>query len=233
VESEGYPMLAKVSMDRIRDKFVQLFKLYVLRDAFSWNIKKWFAIRGDETLRLDYILDKSSLVFDVGGYIGDYAESINKKFNCQVHVFEPVPVFYSQCVARFLHNPSIQVHNYGLSGASGWFEIVLNSNESSFHRVDQPGTKERAELRSIVEVVAELGIDKIDLLKVNIEGGEFDLLPEIVRSGLVRKIRYIQIQFHNFDADAPAARSRIRDDLSATHRQMWNFDFVWESWELN
>jgi hypothetical protein len=120
-----------------------------------------------------------------------------------------------------------------LSDASGWFAIVLNSNESSFHRVDQPGTKERAELRSIVEVVAELGIDKIDLLKVNIEGGEFDLLPEIVRSGLVRKIRYIQIQFHNFDADAPAARSRIRHDLSATHRQMWNFDFVWESWELN
>lgn len=226
-------MSIKSAMERIRSKFLQLFKLYVLRDSFAWNIKKWFEARGDETLRLDYVLDKSSLVFDVGGYLGDYAESINRKFNCQVHVFEPVPGFYSQCVERFLHNPSIQVHNYGLSGASGWFEIVLNSNESSFHRVDQPGTRERAELRSMVEVVSELGVDRIDLLKVNIEGGEFHLLPEIIRSGLIRKIRYLQIQFHNFDADAPAARSRIRQDLSATHHQMWNYDFVWESWELN
>lgn len=231
--SSGCPMSIKAAMERIRSKFIQLFKLYVLRDSFSWNIKRWFAVRGDDTLRLGYALDKSSVVFDVGGYLGDFAENINRKFNCQVHVFEPVSSFYRHCVERFLANPSIQLHNYGLSCASGCFEIVLNSNESSFHRVDQPGTREWAELRSIGEVVAELGVDRIDLLKVNIEGGEFQLLPEIIRSGLIRKIRYLQIQFHNFDLDAPAARSRIRHDLSATHRQMWNYDFVWESWELN
>ena len=122
--------------------------------------------------------------------------------------------------------------NYGLSSKSGWFEINLNNNESSFKKVGLGDISQEAEVRSITKVATELGIEKIDLIKINIEGGEFDLLPEIIDSGLIKRIKYIQVQFHNFDAEAADARFRIRSMIKQTHREMWNYDFVWESWEL-
>lgn len=217
---------------RIANKITHLYKLFVLRDPFLLTAKQWFADRGDQTLRLDYKLNSSSVVFDVGGYIGDYAADAFQKFGCHIFVFEPVLGFFNQCVERFKGNPLISCFNYGLSSKSGRFEIILNDNQSSFKKTDLSGTRQKAEIRSISEVVSMLGINHIDLMKINIEGGEFDLLPAIIDSGLIGRIRYIQVQFHNFDSNAAEARSKIRQRLEKTHREMWNYEFLWESWEL-
>lgn len=217
---------------KINNKIIQLYKVHVQRDPFSRAANKWFSDKGDETLRLNYQLDKTSIVFDVGGYLGDYAEAIYQKFGCQVYLFEPVPQFYDSCVERFINNPSIICLNYGLSSKSGWFEINLNNNESSFKKPGLSNISQKAEVRSITKVATELGIENIDLIKINIEGAEFELLPEIIDAGLIRRIKYIQVQFHNFDAGAVDARFHIRSMLKQTHREMWNYDFLWESWEL-
>ena len=84
---------------------------------------------------------------------------------------------------------------------------------------------QQAEVRSISEVVSELHIERIDLIKINIEGGEYDLLPAIIDSGLIKRIKYIQVQFHNFDIGAADARFRIR--RSRKTPRMWNYEFVW------
>ena len=207
------------------------FQLYIVRDPFLLNVKRWFADKGDQTLRLNYQLDKSSVVFDVGGFLGDYADAIYQKFGCRIYLFEPVPLFYKECVKRFSGNPSIVCLNYGLSSKSGWFAINLKNNESSFNKIETGVLTQQAEVRSITDTVAELGIEIIDLIKINIEGGEFDLLPQIIDSGLIKRTKYVQVQFHNFDAGAADARLRIRNSLERTHREIWNYEFVWESWE--
>lgn len=217
---------------KIKGKLRYLYKRFVLRDPFTLTAKRWFADRGDQTLRLDYDLDSSSIVFDVGGYIGDYSEDVYKKFGCRIFVFEPVEDFFKHCVGRFVDNESITCLNYGLSSKSGLFEIILNNNQSSFKKTDLRGVKQKAEIRSIADVVSELGIEKIDLIKINIEGGEFDLLPAIINSGFINKIRYLQVQFHDFQPNAYASRLEIRKALENTHREMWNYEFLWESWEL-
>ncbi len=211
--------------------FDYYYKLYVLRDPFLRNVKKWFADHGDETLRLDYPLDQTSIVFDVGGYRGNFADAIYRKFGCHIYVFEPVQVFYNECVSRFGNNESITCLNYGLSSASGWFNMSLNNDKSSFKK-NEKGTVQQAQIRSIAEVVAELGIEQIDLVKINIEGGEFDLLPAMIDSGLITRIKFLQVQFHNFVAGAVESRLSIRNSLKKSHREMWNYEFVWESWEL-
>lgn len=225
-------MIPRQLLNKLANKVGYLYKLYIVRDPFTWSAKRWFLDQGDKTLRLDYKLDKSSVVFDVGGYLGEYADAIHQKFGCRVYLVEPVPQFYNECVKRFSGNPAIVCLNYGLSSRSGWFEINLNNNESSFKKIESGCVTQQAEIRSITDVVTEFGIEKIDLIKINIEGGEFDLIPAIVDSGLIKRIKYIQVQFHNFDSSAADARSCIRNSLKNTHREMWNYEFVWESWEL-
>ena len=209
-----------------------LFMKYVLRDPLIITASRWFADRGDKTLRLDYNLNASSIVFDVGGYIGDYTEDIYRKFSCKIFLFEPVTIYYNKCLERFGSNSSITCLNYGLSSKSGTFEISQNGNQSSFKATKLKGKKHNAQTRSISEAVSGLGVTRIDLIKINIEGGEFDLLPTIIDSGLINQIKYIQIQFHNFDKNAASERGKIRKMLEKTHREMWNYDFLWESWEL-
>jgi FkbM family methyltransferase len=218
---------------KVKNKISYLYRRYILRDSFLLAAERWFLDRGDQTLRLDYKLDSSSIVFDVGGYLGDYADDIFRKFGCRIFLFEPVSIFFKESVKRFKGNSAVTCFNYGLSSKSGFFDIVMNDNGSSFKNSNLKGDKKMAEVRSIIDAVEELGIVKIDLIKINIEGGEFDLLPLIISSGLVKKIRYIQVQFHNFDSTSVDSRLRIRKMLEKTHTQMWNYEFIWESWELH
>jgi hypothetical protein len=69
-------------------------------------------------------------------------------------------------------------------------------------------------------------------MKINIEGGEYELLEHLINSGLVSRIRRMQIQFHDFVPDAVARRARLVEALARSHRQSWSYYFVWEEWLL-
>ena len=216
---------------RVLVKLAYLYKVFVLRDPHFLNVRRWFKDFGCDTFNLDYPLNASSLVLDVGGYLGDYADAVSKKFGCRVILFEPIPSFYDACVTRFSGNSSIVCLNYGLSSVSGNFSISVSDNASSFKTQSTNDYVCLAEVRSFKEVICELGINDVDLVKINIEGGEYDLLPSMIESGLINQVRFLQIQFHNFVEGAVENRQRIRKLLEKTHRQMWNYEFVWESWE--
>lgn len=216
---------------KIFNKVIYLYKLHILRDSFLRNVRQWYLDKSDEKLKLNYPLDHLSIAFDIGGYLGNCAFDINQKFNCRVYLFEPVPSFFNECTLRFAHNPSVTCLNYGLASASGLLDINVDENSSSFTR-HNGANLQQVRVRSINEVITELGVDKIDFIEMNIEGGEFDLLPAMIDSGLIKQVKYLKIQFHNFVDNAVENRHLIRESLRKTHREMWNYEFVWESWEL-
>lgn len=218
-------------LQKIQRKLQVLYGRHIRRDRFLLEVSRWFKDKGDQTLRLDYPLNRNSIVFDVGGYHGDFAAAIDKKYGCKIYIFEPVPEFYQGCVARFRGNENIICLNYGLSNADGYLDIHLAENASSFSSPHAKGELQRVEIRSVVECIRQLGINRIDLMKINTEGGEFEVIPAMLDSGDVEKIQYLQVQFHNFVKDAASRRNAIRTQLAQTHTEMWNYEFVWESWK--
>lgn len=72
----------------------------------------------------------------------------------------------------------------------------------------------------------------IDLMKINIEGGEYALLPHLIDTGVISRVRNIQIQFHELDVDSAEKRESIICALRKTHKRDWCYEFVWESWSL-
>ena len=85
-------------------------------------------------------------------------------------------------------------------------------------------------LRDVFRVLKELDITRVDLMKINIEGGEFPLLEHIISSGKQAIVRQYQIQFHNFVEKAVDRRTEISRALSKTHVRTWCYTFVWENW---
>jgi hypothetical protein len=70
----------------------------------------------------------------------------------------------------------------------------------------------------------------VRLMKVNIEGGEYELLERMLECGLTTRVADLQIQFHNFSPDAAERMAAIQRGLAATHRPTYQYRFVWENW---
>lgn len=197
------------------------------------EVRRWQRDLGDETLRLDYQLNADSVVFDLGGYVGDFAQQIHNKFGCRVYVFEPHPQFYETCVDRFKSNGNITVLKYGIADVDGEFYLADDADGSSFLETGKPVSGEiRCELRKIDSVLTELDIKKIDLMKINIEGGEYPLLEHMALKNTLAAVVNFQIQFHDFIENATQRRKTIIDALEKSHSRTWCYEFVWENWHL-
>ena len=216
---------------RVLKMLRNFFLLHIIGDETHKTVVRWFADKGDETLRLDYPLNRDSIVFDLGGYKGDFSDAISLRYGCQIYLFEPVKEFYEFCRDRFAGRNNVRCFHFGLSSHAGMFRISNNDYGSSI----VTGNNERGEevrVESFAQFVADSGISAIELIKINIEGGEYDVLPQIIATGFIEKTRFLQIQFHDFIEGAVRKREIIRRDLERTHRESWNYPFVWESWEI-
>lgn len=189
----------------------------------------WFNINGDHTLRIDYPLKSGSVVYDVGGYIGAWAEEIYKKYHCNVEIFEPVKQFVDIIEQTFASNPKIHVHTFGLSDTNRKTSITHEGPSSSTHKTS--GQNEIIELKRAGDFI-KAHHKIIDLMKINIEGDEYELLEHLIKSGDIKKISDIQVQFHDFVLDAEERSQNLRKKLAKTHYLTYFYPWVWENWRL-
>ncbi len=190
----------------------------------------WRKAQGDKTLRLEYSLDKESLVLDAGGYEGQWASDIFSKYCCTIYIFEPVIEFANKIEKRFSKNEKIKVFKFGTSDRTEQARITIDNDGSS---VFKKGRKlENAKFVRSVDFMKENDINRIDLLKINIEGGEYSLLEDLINSEFIKKINNIQVQFHDFIPNAYERYKKIYYNLKKTHFLTYQYYFVWENWQI-
>ena len=166
---------------------------------------------------------------DLGGYQGQWASDIYSKYQCKVFVFEPIDHFFNFITNRFKANRNIVVSRVALGNADKEEIIYEKADGSSVVR--KGGIPATIEFRKFDSMMKELNIQQIDLLKINIEGGEYDLLDYIIATGWAHKINNIQVQFHDYFAEAKQRMEKIQDALSATHYTTYQVEFIWENWK--
>tara|TARA_B110000977_G_scaffold196199_1_gene276104 strand:+ start:625 stop:1335 length:711 start_codon:yes stop_codon:yes gene_type:complete len=224
----------RVLFAKVLRKLKLMIDLYLLKDNFTLEYQRWVRDRGDETLRLEYdSLTENSVVLDIGGYVGEFAETISMKYNCKVYLFEPHPEYYNICVDKFRNNIKVIPLNFGLSDITGTFKLSDSENGSSFLRKSLDDFDLlQCKVREFFEVMEELKIKHIDLIKINIEGAEYALLSHILERDKQNISDQYQIQFHDFVTNAKEKRKNIELALSKTHSRSWCYDFVWENWKI-
>lgn len=195
------------------------------------RVKPWFAADGDMTYRLDYPeLDENAIVVDLGGYKGQWASDMYGKYLCKVYVFEPATDFLTFIKKRFERNQSIFSFPFALGNENKQEVIYINADRSS--SVEKRGKPAMMEFRKFDEMMMELSVERIDLIKINIEGGEYELLEYLINIGWISRIKNIQVQFHDFFPGAKERMERIQEQLKQTHTVTYQFEFVWENWKL-
>jgi FkbM family methyltransferase len=125
-----------------------------------------------------------AMIFDCGANIGMTAACFAMSYpNAQIYCFEPLPEnleLLSENLAQF--GERIRIMPFGLSENVGSFTYNMSANPNSFGGgtfCKVGGDDERAvelPVRTVGDVMDELGIKKVDLFKLDTEGSEFAIL---------------------------------------------------------
>jgi FkbM family methyltransferase len=192
------------------------------------SLSNWFRDKGDDTHRLNYDLNNESIVFDIGGYEGDWSDKIYKKFSPHIYIFEPVKKYYNYISKKFEGIDNIKVFDFGISNKNEY--VSINDDGASSSIILKGNKVETIYTKNINDVIKELNLKKIDLIKINIEGSEYDLLESITDDNIIL-INNFQIQFHKIGDNYSLRRDNIRNRLSKTHKITFDYKFVWENWK--
>jgi FkbM family methyltransferase len=226
--SSVFYALGKLSK-RIFDKIARI--LYTPKPTHQDEQWKGFYNAGGEAIRFNYsTLNHNSIVFDLGGYEGQWASDIYGRFRSKIYVFEVYTPFYTNIKQRFTYNDDILIYNFGLSSTNAVVPISIDAFSTSAFK--ETANMVNIELKKASDFIYENDISKIDLMKINIEGGEYELLDHLIESGIVKMIANIQIQFHDFVPNAINEMNSLRERLSITHSPRYKFDFIWDNWVL-
>jgi FkbM family methyltransferase len=128
---------------------------------------------------------------------------------CRMYGFDPTPraVAHAQGVAA--HNPHFTFMPVGLwsSDTSARFYKPADSRHASHSIAGLQGTDGfiTAACRSLPSLMAELGHDRIDLLKLDVEGAEYEVLEPLLRGDL--KVRVLCVDFHKVESISHMTRT--------------------------
>lgn len=212
-------------------KLIQKIRKKILPTKKELALKSYWKDGGDLALRYSFKLNEDSIVLDLGGYKGEWSGEIYSRYKCSIHVFEPVESFYKNITYLFSKNDFVNVHKFGLGSRNRSELITLQSDSSSIFKKEK-NVGEKIKINDVYEWFKINSIKRIDLIKINIEGGEYELLERMIETGLIPKVDTFQIQFHDFIPEAKQRMEKIREILELTHTPIYHYYFVWDCWKI-
>ena len=176
-------------------------------------------------------LHSTSTVLDVGGFEGDWAYQISSHYQCSLHVFEPQPSALKNLQKRFSGNPRVMIHGYGLSGQTRNARLSLRGPGAAIDDV-HAGQFPSASivLKDVEQVFEQLQLAEVDLIKINIEGGEYPLLKRMLECGLLNRCKVVLVQYHEWCPGSLSNRREIRREMAKSFSLDWDYPFIWEKW---
>ncbi len=151
-------------------------------------------------------LGPDSVVYSFG--LGDnvaWELAVIERFGARVHGFDPTPRALAYLGELDLPDRFV-VHPTGLAAFDGEMEFAAPAKERDVNYRPGRGPGIRAPVRRLATLAAELGHERIDVLKVDIEGGEYDALPDVLAAPV--EVSQILIEFHHGQDGIPFTRTR-------------------------
>ncbi len=192
------------------------FELLYKAGLFGMNIggSSNLKVNGEINV-LHYIKSRLNLppvVFDVGANVGAYIEALRKVFDeIEIHAFEPLQANFSQLKDKFNDDSKVKLIRKGIGDKKTQTTIYFNPELGSMASVYQRqiahhhfeiNTSETIELDTLDNYTAENKIQKIDFLKLDIEGHELAALQGAKNLLSEKKVRFIQFEFGGTNIDS-------------------------------
>lgn len=191
------------------------------------DASRWFLFNR-EKLKYSIKFNHTGLVLDMGSYLGDYTEVILKN-NPQLTfwLYEPISEFFSVCTNKFHNKENIVVHQKAVSADGRKFKMQIDGLRSRQKSVNfsEGVTIDSISIQEIFDSISE-----IQLVKMNIEGMEYECLEQLIRTNSLIKAKYLLIQFHNFEKDSLNRRDLLQKKMAKDFENIYSYEWMWELW---
>lgn len=177
-------------------------------------------------------LNRSSIVYS-GGVGEDITFDLEliKAYGCVVHAFDPTPRSIEWVKKQSLPENFV-LHEFGLADVDGSasFNLPENPTHVSHSMRRRPSTKWptlQCPVRRVSTAMSQLGHTHIDLLKMDIEGAEYEVLEDLIISGIYPTQLLVEFH-HRFPG---IGSSKTKSALSLLRRAGYQLFFISESGE--
>lgn len=156
-------------------------------------------------------LGANSVVYSFGvGEDATFDLGLINRFGMTIHAFDPTPKSITWVGEQKLPKEFV-LHAYGLATVDGnaTFYPPENPDHISHSMLEKSATKTRAitlPVKCLKTIMGELGHNAIDVLKLDIEGAEYEVLDSLVDSEI--RPRQLLVEFHHRFTDAGIETTR-------------------------
>ena len=189
---------------------------------------------GTMNVCLDDFPYNNCIVYDFGiREEPDFGVILSKPpFSCQVYAFDPSPITQKWFAnnQELKDNNNYHLFHYGGGGADetitlreyDWDQVSIyqypiwvvanprncTSGKCRFKKF-KPQKTHPLPVRSVDSIMTEFGHDRIDVLKIDVEGSEYRMLEGMIESGACRKVNQMTLEWHHYDFDLRYGLSSI------------------------
>ena len=150
-------------------------------------------------------LNKNSIVIDIGANIGSITQLIEDKYDCYIDCYEPNEHAFKELQKKFKNNKKINCYDNAVTEKNGEEKIYYHENSETNQLKWSTGTsllKDKSNInplnfkiiktKSIQSVIEKFEV--IDLIKIDIEGYEYNIIPELIKNK--SKIKKVICELH-------------------------------------
>lgn len=173
-----------------------------------------------------FSVDEGDIVLDVGASVGPFAYSILDKSPKHVFCFEPSFEEFITLVENTNHGP-VTCINKAVSSIDG-FSTGLSVFDNNSKDTEYPTV-------SFGRIISDYNLNTIDFLKLDCEGGEYDIFSDINIDWIKNNVKKIVGEWH---LSSPILKSKFRDFRDKYLNQFERYevysvdlcDIKWDLW---
>jgi FkbM family methyltransferase len=188
-------LLPQQFRNRLRHSFDALYSKPLPDKVTLGVLSQWTIVtRG---LRPDAVIYSGGVGEDI-----TFEQELIRRFGLKIHIFDPAPV--AARTVALANIDGLLFRPIGLAASTaGRFSIGGGTDSSTWLKA---GGSEHLPCTSIAREMEVNGHDSIDLLKIDIEGFEYEVLESCLAEQI--PIKQICVEFHDFFPEIPKAKTK-------------------------
>jgi len=151
-----------------------------------------------------FVLKNLKYIIDLGAHIGIFSFYVKSKFpNAKIYAYEPNPETYKLLKQNIKLNKlkNIKTFKRAVSGKKGLSKFYIhnksNWEDNLYVKAKKQGREIKVKTITLKDIFDENKIKKCDLLKIDVEGTEYEILNTFPKQ-YFNKINLIILETHNF-----------------------------------
>ena len=197
--------------------------------GFELRRKKQFEQADDPYHAISLLLDSqdTKTIIDAGASIGDTSQRLADLFpTATIHAIEPYPPFHESLDQVVKKNNRIRLSKLALSDQNGSAFLQINKSEGTNSLLEanddgkkvygdllSPVTEVKVKTRTLDDFIKDNRIERIDFLKLDLQGSELPALRGATKAMKTGSIRCIlcEIMFEPHYTDQPTAGALLHE----------------------